>query len=181
MSAATRTVRLNLGCGEYLLPGWVNIDADPNAPADLHLSVPPLPWPGGSVGEIFAGHVLEHLEPETADELLAECSRVLRPGGAIGVVVPDTRELVRRYLRGGDEHFELPAGAYHRITDLDELCRFFLFSTYQPSRHRWAYDAETLARALARAGFAEVGPLDPNDPRIAVPVWWNLALGGVRP
>lgn len=56
-------------------------------------SIAELPFASGSVGGVFAAHVLEHL---WRDELLAAASeirRVLRPGGRAILVVPRPRDI----------------------------------------------------------------------------------------
>ena len=170
-------VRLNLGCGDYRLPGHLNVDASPAAGVDLVLSVPPLPWPDTCVSSIYMGHFLEHLSEDRGRELLAECYRVLQPGGTIGIVVPDFREVARRYLSSERAPMEWPAGVHHDLSDLDELCRCILFSTLQPSHHLWMYDVDTLGRALRRAGFEVTGEIDRfNDPRLSTGQWYQAGL-----
>ena len=169
-------MRVNLGCGHFPLRGdWTNIDGDPSTPADLHLTVPPLPFQDGEVDEIYAGHFLEHLTPADALALLRECHRALRPGGKLGVVVPDTREIMRRYLAGQGTAEDLPMG------DLDTACRLFLYSTVQDSPHQWSYDMETLARALKVAGFQNLTPINRmTDPRIPVHRWYGCGWDGYK-
>jgi O-antigen chain-terminating methyltransferase len=41
---------------------------------------------------IFVSHLIEHLEPVRAEELLKAAHRALRPGGTIVVVTPDPRD-----------------------------------------------------------------------------------------
>jgi hypothetical protein len=173
--------RLNLGCGAYRLEGWDNWDADPETPADRHFFVPPIPVGDRTVDEIYCGHLLEHFEPAEADELLRECRRVLVPGGKLGVVVPDTRAVLARYLEQRHTWVEVPQGQQWNLDDLDAVCSVFLYSTIQPSRHKWAYDGATLRRALVRNGFLLGGPIPDGDPRIAVPAWWNLSLQATKP
>jgi predicted SAM-dependent methyltransferase len=181
-------IRLNLGAGAYPIrdgpavgQGWVNVDEDPETPADRHYHVPPIPYQDGAVAEIFAGHLLEHFEPQEADRFLQDCRRVLEPGGRLGVVVPDTRAVLARYLEQRHTWVEVPAGQQWNLDDLDAVCAAFLFSTIQPSRHKWAYDGATLRRALVRNGFLLGGPIPDGDPRIAVPAWWNLSVQATRP
>jgi predicted SAM-dependent methyltransferase len=172
-------IRLNLGSGAYRLPagdGWTNWDEDPETPADRHAHVPPVPYGDGSVEEVYLGHFLEHFEPEEADELLRECYRVLRPGGRLGVVVPDTRAVLAHYLAGDHTMVEIPANVHWSLDDLGSVCSVFLYSTIQESRHKWAYDERSLRAVLHKAGFATTCPLAPDDPRVSVPAWWNLGL-----
>jgi SAM-dependent methyltransferase len=176
--------RLCLGSGAYPLPrseGWENWDADPETPADRHYYVPPVPAPDASVEEVYMGHLLEHFEPEEADALLRECYRVLVPGGRLGVVVPDTQTVLSRYLQQLHDVVEVPAGVYWNLDDLDSVCSVFLYSTIQPSRHRWAYDGSTLRRTLVRNGFRLGAPIPKDDPRLSVPSWWDLGVDVYKP
>lgn len=178
VTSAVDTVRLNVGAGDYHLPraqGWVNIDQ--MEPADLILTVPPLPYRNGTVAEVYAGHFLEHLERTDAADFLDECWRVLEPGGKLAILVPDTREVMRRYVLGEPAPVEWPAGHHRDLRDLDEACEMIIFSTAQPSHHRWAYDTFTLNRALAAAGFTDITEFDRfRDPRIGVGAWYQVGL-----
>lgn len=177
-------MRLNLGSGAYTLPAndWWNVDADPTTPADAHYRFPPIDAADASVDEIYLGHVLEHLEPVEADALLRECSRCLVPGGALGVVVPDTRWVLEQYVRQRGQRVEVPQGVFWELDDLDAVGAVFLYSTLQESRHRWSYDETTLRRALTRAGFRVVREIDRwNDPRASSHNAWSLGLDAVKP
>ena len=178
-------IRLNLGSGQFNLPaeaGWVNIDGDPAMPADLHLWVPPLPYAPSSIAEIYMGHFLEHLSPTDAALLLQDCRRVLVPGGRLGVVVPDTRVILAHYLERRHTVVEIPQGQHWDLDDLDSVCAVFVYSTMQETGHRWSYDADTLRRALERAGFQVEGPIDPwQDARHSCGAWWNLGWNATKP
>lgn len=176
-------LRINCGAGNYQLPtsqGWVNIDE--RAPADLVLHIPPLPFADGAADEIYAGHFFEHLEPIEATEFLDECWRVLCPGGRLGLMVPDTREVMRRYVLDEPAPAEFPAGYHRDLRDLDDCCAMVVFSTAQDSRHQWAYDEFTLGRTLERAGFVVDGEFDRfRDPRVGVGAWYQLGLDAHKP
>lgn len=160
--------QLNIGCGVYPLPGWINLDAHPEARADLVAAVPPIPYPDASLDAIYLGHVLEHLDPAEARALLAECRRTLVSGGRLGVVVPDTRRILRHYFDQDHQRFEFPLGTKWELDDLDSVCQLFLYSTVQDSHHRWSYDAGTLQRRLAEAGFTAFVSINVwMDPRIS--------------
>jgi SAM-dependent methyltransferase len=80
--------RLHLGCGDRRLPDAINVDARPTAAADVvhDLDEYPWPFPDDRFQEVVAEHVLEHLaDPGDA---LAECARVLEPGGTVRAVLP---------------------------------------------------------------------------------------------
>lgn len=80
-------MRLNLGCGTDYRAGYVNCDIDPRvADVVFDLRRPPYPFAEGSVDEIVANNVLEHVGdlPAVMDGL----HRILRVGGKLGVTVP---------------------------------------------------------------------------------------------
>lgn len=169
-------VKLNLGCGTHVVPGWINVDYAAGArllrlpgfrrlnrrlglfkgdwPSGivLHDLRRPLPWDSGSVDIIYSSHTLEHLSRDEGIRLLAECYRVLRPGGIIRIVVPDLAHIVRRYASG-----QLPADRF-----VEELGVLYLQESGWVRRsllpfvqfpHRCMYDVESLSRVVANHGF----------------------------
>lgn len=46
-----------------------------------------------SLGGIFAAHIIEHLDPQTAFKIIRECARVLVPGGPLVLITPNPRDL----------------------------------------------------------------------------------------
>lgn len=174
--------RLNVGCGQHPLLFFVNLDCDQSAYADMYQCVPPLPFEDGALDDIYAGHFLEHLRPAEAREFLAECLRCLVPGGRVGIVVPDTREVMTRWLSGALDQIEYPAGTWHAVADLDDVCGLFLYSTAQDSHHQWSYDLGTLARLLTGVGFMVTGQIDRyRDPRIAQGAFYQCGLDCIKP
>lgn len=79
---------INFGCGQFPLPGWINVDNDSRATADVRhdLDVFPYPFESGTADEIMASHVLEHLRRPF--DAMAEFSRILKPGGVVTIRVP---------------------------------------------------------------------------------------------
>lgn len=175
-------MRLNLGCGAYPIRGFTNIDADPKLNPDVVANVPPLRYPDNEVEEIYCGHFLEHQTREAATELLAECYRVLRPGGTLGVVVPDTREIMRRYIEGEETVIEVPEGRFWNMSNLDDVCSVFLYSVIQDTPHLWSYDEVTLCRALQAAGFRVMRKIDRyHDPRLGTGRWYQMGFDSIKP
>jgi len=177
----TTNRRLNLGCGDFPMTYWINLDADPNTNAQIHAVVPPIPLEDESLDSIFACHFLEHLDRGAAAELLNECWRCLVPGGNLALVVPDTREVLTRYVNGAIDAVEYPRGTWWNVADLDHVCAMFLYSTVQQSHHVWSYDRDTLARAMALAGFGQFKEIDRyRDPRIAQGAWYQIGIEGIK-
>jgi predicted SAM-dependent methyltransferase len=176
--------RLNVGSGDFPLPGWANLDSSPERNAEIVADAIEYlrGCEGGRWDEIYAGHFLEHLEREEALEFLRECWRVLAPGGRLGIVVPDTREVARRYVAGSVDSIEWPHDVWRPIADLDTLNEMFFYSTVQESRHKWSYDAKTLQRAMTEAGFIGLREIDRyRDPRLGSGRWYQCGLDGWKP
>jgi SAM-dependent methyltransferase len=191
-----RDAYVQFGCGHCAPPGWLNFDASPtlllerlplvgrlvrrNAarfPANVRYGdvVRGLPLPDGSCAALYGCHVLEHLALADGRKALANCLRLLRPGGILRVVVPDLENAVRIYL---DAQRTEPASAASRLLGAAELgeaarpVRWLsrLADAVGNSRHRWMWDYAALADEVARAGFTRVRRCacgDCDDPRFA--------------
>ena len=80
-------LRLNIGCGLDVRPGWVNLDCvdyGGNTVADLTRY--PWPFPDSHFDEVLASHILEHLPNFNA--VINEVWRVCKPGALVVVRVP---------------------------------------------------------------------------------------------
>jgi len=78
---ATLPTRLNLGCGSFKKPGFLNVDMVPEVEPDLILDLDslPYPFPDNHFELIEAFHVLEHLQDPF--QAIAEMYRIAKPGG----------------------------------------------------------------------------------------------------
>ena len=158
-------LQLHLGSGPNYKTGWVNIDLHQSADLSLDLREP-LPFPGGSCSIVYSEHVLEHFDyPEPVRSMLRDWHRVLAPGGTCRIGVPDTGWIMAAYAGGpGDRYFTLAKERWH-----PKWCRTPMehvnYHFRQDAEHRFAYDEETLQRALTEAGFVDVARV-PFDPAI---------------
>ncbi|MBV8093526.1 MAG: hypothetical protein JOY71_14855 [Acetobacteraceae bacterium] len=96
-------VRLHIGCGTKVLPGWINIDRAARAPGVVTgIDPASLPWSNGSVHEILAEHVFEHFSFEEEAKVWPEMARVLCHQGRLTVEVPDFEWVCARFLAAKD-------------------------------------------------------------------------------
>lgn len=99
LEASRSPVMLNLGCGVRFCDSWLNLDGNSNGTSVLQWDLRNgIPLPDGCVDVIYHSHLLEHLDCEDASNFMGECSRVLRAGGTIRVVVPDLEVIAKLYL-----------------------------------------------------------------------------------
>lgn len=94
-------MKLNLGCGDYYVDGWVNIDSAENSkvrPDMVHDVSLGLPFDDDTADAVYAGHLLEHLPVEAVVPLLREVARVAG-SSPVCLVGPDVT-LTWRHKRG---------------------------------------------------------------------------------
>lgn len=80
--------KLNLGCCDRLLPGYVNVDSYGGPGVQVADLREPWPWPDGTVEAILAHDIIEHLPDKI--HTMNEIYRVLGPGGRAEIAVPTT-------------------------------------------------------------------------------------------
>jgi predicted SAM-dependent methyltransferase len=152
-----RGLRLHLGCWRRATMGWVNVDAFPQPGLDLRWDIRDrFPCPDGVVELVYSEHVLEHLERNDADRLLAEVYRLLQPSGVVRIGVPDAEIYFRNYVEGRDDYFAKMrhlGGAFQPLeTPIEVINKMFGMG----GAHRFAWDVQTSKLALDRVGFASV-------------------------
>jgi predicted SAM-dependent methyltransferase len=93
------SVKLNIG-SRTRTEGWTTFDIDPGPEVDVVGDCNDLShFQDNSVDTIYASHVLEHLSYQgDVQAALKEWFRVLTPGGAVMISVPDIEMLCRLYL-----------------------------------------------------------------------------------
>jgi len=123
-------MKLNLGCGDSPMTGWVNVDLFPSPGiviADLRDT---WPWQDCSVDAVRAWHVFEHLPDRV--HTMNELWRVMRPGAIAEIQVPTT---------DGPAAFSSPTHVsyWHRQT-------FLHFEAGKVHRERWGARDGIIAR-----------------------------------
>jgi predicted SAM-dependent methyltransferase len=154
--------KLQLGTGRNVLAGWLNtdvFDVERSGKIAYLDARARFPLPDASFDFVFSEHMLEHLSYADGLRCLHECLRVLKPGGRIRIATPSLDRLVslfatdrsdveERYLAWAVETWVPGADAH--------LPGFVLNNFLRDWGHRFVYDRETLAHALAAAGFVDV-------------------------
>ena len=160
-------LRLHVGCGMRLLPGWCNVDLGPDA--DLRVDVRRgLPVADASCVEVYSEHLLEHLAyPGEVEAVLRDWHRVLVPGGRLSVGVPDVASSLVAYEATRDgfvpDHTQ-PWCPEWIETALDQINYLFRQQRMAFGQdHLYAYDLPTLTARLAAACFVDIRarPMDP--------------------
>lgn len=168
--ASANEPRLHLGCGANVLEDWLNTDRFSSDPRAVYVDVTrPFPLPDGIFHFVLAEHIIEHVSLHDARKMLAECFRVLRPGGVLRVGTPDlekylslagpslstiedraVRYLIDNWIHPGyfkAREYTPEAGDYSPAYVINDV-----FMNYA---HRFIYDYRILSRLMTDAGFVQ--------------------------
>ncbi|MDP1743513.1 MAG: glycosyltransferase [Candidatus Amesbacteria bacterium] len=96
-------MKLNLGCGTDIRPGYINVDVIKNRGVDVVCDITQkLPFENNSIEEIVAQDVLEHLTREQLLPTLNEISRILKVSGQLFVRIPSVDAIFDRFADDQD-------------------------------------------------------------------------------
>jgi predicted SAM-dependent methyltransferase len=144
-------IRLNWGCGAHLAAGWINSDVKADPGVDLVADIRQgLPLEDGSVDYAVSVHALAELAYPELVPALEELRRVLRPEGALRLVLPDFDRAIDAYREGRDEYFKVPPEEARSIG-----ARFLVHSLWF-GYTRSLFTVEFTEELLARAGFERI-------------------------
>ena len=176
-------VKLHLGCGGILLPGYVNIDgtARPNVEIDLVRDILHLNFPQESISEIRHHHVFEHFHRYEAVALMAAWNRWLEPEGKLVIETPNfegcctaylgnrvgLKNSLREYLK---EHLK-PGYKQAKMEQLDKNRWRILRHLYGSKEAPWAnhlegWDRYTLGVLYNEFGFHVVQVVESSGGRV---------------
>jgi predicted SAM-dependent methyltransferase len=144
---AKAQLRLHIG-GREVREGWKILNIQPGPGVDLVGDCVDLsPFANGSVHEIYASHVYEHLSYQgELGHALHEAHRVLDQGGFLRISVPDLDVLCRLFL---DEKLPVP--------DRINVMRMMFGGQLDPyDFHKTGLNFWILGYHLQKAGFREI-------------------------
>ena len=166
--AGKHHLKLHLGAGDDMRPGWVNIDLALRFPPNVNATQFPgtvfinhdlrrgLPLADGSCDVIYSSHFFEHLSFADGLALMKEAHRVLGPGGVFRFALPELPRMFDAYLKGDAEFLgavpleELfPNAPSGTLTLVD----FVNYGVYQYGEHVAVYDEGKAVAMMTAAGF----------------------------
>jgi len=142
-------IKLNLGCGDRKLHGFVNVDARDDLNPDVVWDVTRIHEKFYDVDLIYACHVLEHFptqpfeyQPRTWKDVLESWHAALKEGGVLRLSVPDIKAACEYYI----------------LTNDFEAVRAFFYGgqKYDFDFHYQGWSHDTLEKALLEIGFKEI-------------------------
>lgn len=138
-----KSIKLNLGAGKDHKEGWINADIDKTTQPDQIIDLSkPLPFKDAFVDEILLQDVLEHFLKVDGENLIAEISRVLKPGGKFSLRIPNVEQI------------------YSQFKEDPGVLMEFLYGTTEKNGiwgvHKYGYTSETLTKLLKTHQFDHI-------------------------
>jgi predicted SAM-dependent methyltransferase len=172
--------KLNLGCGENVLAGWLNVDFDPLSKEVVYLDATArFPLPDGVFDFIFSEHMIEHISYAHAEHMLRECFRIMKAGGRIRISTPDLKFLMELYR---DDKSPLQEEYVRRTSEelgVRALDTHVINRFVREWGHLFIYDEKALRIGLEEAGFADIERCALNESRS--PAFRNIENETRRP
>lgn len=171
-------IRLNLGCGDKILDGYVNVDVvesragkRPDVICDLHQLTP---FPDDHADEVMAIHVVEHFWRWEVVDVLKEWVRVLKPGGKMILECPNLISAAQALLADPDRASG-PGGEGQR-----SMWVFYGDPQWKDPLmvHRWGYTPRSLAFVMHEAGLVELRQ-EPAQFKLREPR--DMRITGIKP
>ena len=143
-------MKLNLGCGDDVKAGYINIDIRKTKPNVLMLDLEKdllKVFPDNSVEEIIAKDVIEHVSWRRVEDLLRDIHRVLKSNGRIYIQVPDLEAIAKKVILN-------PNFKYGELSGYKAIS-YWIYGgqDYEYNFHKSGFTISTLRGILEQIGF----------------------------
>jgi len=185
--------KLEIGPGAQRIAGFETLNITGGRQVDYVADAThKLPFPDNTFEVVYASHILEHVAWFQAQETLNEWARVLRPGGALEVWVPDGLKISEAFVAaekdGADEFHQDAWWLFNSDKDPCDWMSGRLFSygdgTGARGHFNWhlaTYSPRKLVGLFEAAGLEGVDQMDSSKVRGFDHGWINLGVEGVKP
>lgn len=159
-------IKLNLGSGSprgQYNTGWINFDLCHHDRLQVRGDITTLPFRDNCVDLIHSVHVLEHLTRDKHLLVLKECLRVLQPGAAFFLEVPDFQKVVYKLA---DAFTNNDKESIHKwVTSV------FGKTERRGMSHHYGFTYDKLIELSQAAGFSKIRRLNTEAEMISKHYW----------
>ena len=146
--------KLHIGCGNKILPSYINIDILDAPGVDVVADIRKLPYDDNSIDLIYSCANLDHLSRHDWKSAITHWYYLLRPGGFLRLSVGDFEAICMQYMQN---------------RNIDELIGLTLGGQKdQFDWHGMMFDFDYLKRHLEDIGFNNIRRYDWRDAGIDI-------------
>jgi predicted SAM-dependent methyltransferase len=138
-------MKLHIG-GSERRTGWTVVNIASGDHVDIVADCRAIPVEPNTCDEVYASHVLEHIQKAEVGKTLRHWHDLLVPGGRLRVAVPDLQTLCRLYV---DDRIST-YGTWQLVSYI------YGGQTNAHDYHRCGFSEDTLRSALEETGYAEI-------------------------
>lgn len=158
-------MKLEIGSGINPQTGYIHLDCNKDFPdVDIVCDITKerIPVPDGTVTEILANHVIEHIPWRLLPFVISEWSRVCSSGGNIVIRTPDLEFICRKYLAGEMTPESTPDEDAMRDVFGEygpsqwAIIKLFSGQDYPSNFHFNAFDFNSMRNLLEKHGFGNI-------------------------
>ncbi|MFX0114264.1 MAG: methyltransferase domain-containing protein [Candidatus Hodarchaeota archaeon] len=156
-----KSTKINIGCGMAYRSGYLNLDSNQHSGVDLVASAEFLPLRNEIVDYIESYQVIEHFGQVTAEKVLMEWWRILRPGeslaietvdiqGSINLVRAKNSQKIMRWLYGVEEPGMIHNRSY-TFLELTDLLKKVGFTSLKRKRPQGVWQTGAMRLECAKS------------------------------
>ena len=139
-------IKLHLGSGPRIIPGYVNVDIQNFSGVDLICDLGALPFADASIDFIYSCSVIEHFMKKEWQDILAHWYAMLKPGATLRLSTVDFEAVCIQYLEA---------------KNIEELLGLVTGGQKDPyDHHGMIFDFQLLKKGLEAVGFVDVRRYD---------------------
>jgi predicted SAM-dependent methyltransferase len=157
--SSSKVAKLQLGAADNIIDGWLNTSLRPRSPRIVFLDVPqPFPFGPAVFDYVLSEHLIEHLTYTDGRFMLAECFRILKPGGKIRISTPDIKMLAGVLFKEDEkskQYVNWIATTFPRDIPVQNAV-MVINNLFYNWGHRFLYDFLTLKMTLEETGFTDI-------------------------
>jgi len=130
--------KIELGAGANPRPGYLHLDIRQGREIHVVADSLHLPLRTAVADEIYMRHHLEHFTEQEAESIMSQVFRVLKPGGALYVIVPNLEFHIWQFSHGNKKW---------------AMAGFWGWQRNEFDIHKWGYTYDLLREKLETVGF----------------------------
>lgn len=136
-------MKLNLGSGDKVKPGYVNVDIRPEGHPDIVADIRTVAFPGNQFDEILMFDLIEHVSYVEGKALLRRCSEWLAPNGVLLLHTGNMAYCALCLAEGEDR--EAMRWVFGTLGEGE--------TNYLYGYHRWGYSKASITNTLEQVGL----------------------------